>query len=435
LYKQKRAGKEYKVKKIVLILIALTSVMLAQPENRNATLQENNLLFHIDASAHKSAEPTKTKMDFLAEVPYSSIQFVKKDDGFYGAFEITLSFMDEKKNNVLFEKSWRENIKSADFNQTVSSNNVFFSYRFFDLVPGKYFLKCFVEDLDSKQTAIKDLTLNVKKFSDSLDVSEIVFISEIIKDPAGDRIVPNPSGAVSDKSKSLQFHFEVYSDKEQQVYLEYSLTDFKKEVSFKQEDPQLVKAGANTIIHTINNLSFSVGEYLLKITLKNKDWKEVSSVEKKFQSKIYGIPSSIDDLDKAIDQMKYIALSEELDFIKDEKKYDEKLKKFIAFWDKKKPNPKVEENPIMYEYYRRVEYANKTFKGLSSGWRSDMGMVYITLGPPSNVERHPFESDSKPYEIWQYYELNYTFVFIDQTGFGDYRLYDPDYSRWPGYRQ
>jgi len=61
-------------------------------------------------------------------------------------------------------------------------------------------------------------------------------------------------------------------------------------------------------------------------------------------------------------------------------------------------------------------------------------MVFITFGPPSSVERHPLDMDSKPYEIWQYYELNRSFVFLDQTGFGDYHLVNPDYSSWPGYR-
>jgi len=61
----------------------------------------------------------------------------------------------------------------------------------------------------------------------------------------------------------------------------------------------------------------------------------------------------------------------------------------------------------------------------SGGWRSDRGMVYTILGTPNNIDRHPFEYDSKPYEVWEYYDLNRSFVFLDQTGFGDYRLITP----------
>lgn len=185
----------------------------------------------------------------------------------------------------------------------------------------------------------------------------------------------------------------------------------------------------------MENTDFKLGDYIIKVFVKDNDWKDVTSTQKQFYSKIFGFPNSIIDLDKAVDQLVYIASPDDLGYIKDAKEYDEKLNRFLIFWEKKKPNTKIEENPILYEYYRRVEYANKNFKGFGEGWKSDMGLIYITFGPPNNVERHPLASNSVPYEIWDYYDLNRSFIFADQTGFGDYRLVNPDYSRWPGYRQ
>jgi hypothetical protein len=54
-----------------------------------------------------------------------------------------------------------------------------------------------------------------------------------------------------------------------------------------------------------------------------------------------------------------------------------------------------------------------------------MGMVFIILGAPSSVDRHPFEIDSKPYEIWYYYDFDRQIVFVDESGFGNYRLVTP----------
>jgi len=51
--------------------------------------------------------------------------------------------------------------------------------------------------------------------------------------------------------------------------------------------------------------------------------------------------------------------------------------------------------------------------------------VFIVLGSPNNVDRHPFDYDSKPYEVWSYYEFNRQVVFVDETGFGDYKLLTP----------
>ncbi|HEX9615291.1 MAG TPA: GWxTD domain-containing protein, partial [Bacteroidota bacterium] len=84
----------------------------------------------------------------------------------------------------------------------------------------------------------------------------------------------------------------------------------------------------------------------------------------------------------------------------------------------------------MEEYYHRVEYANKNFGHYMDGWKTDRGMIYIRFGSPDNVERHPFDMNTKPYEIWYYYELERQFVFVDETGFGDYRLRYPTTDLW-----
>jgi hypothetical protein len=79
----------------------------------------------------------------------------------------------------------------------------------------------------------------------------------------------------------------------------------------------------------------------------------------------------------------------------------------------------------MEEYFARVDYANEKFKSRRDGWKTDMGMVFIIFGNPDYVDRHPFELGSQPYEIWDYYGVNRRFIFVDETGFGDYRSVYP----------
>lgn len=411
----------------------LGTITYAQVEYSAESNKESPVNFFVDVAGYKSKIPDKTRMDFFIQVPYSSVQFVKRDDGFYAGYNITLTFTDQSKTNILFETNWKEKIRSNDFAQTLSNNNFNFSYKTYDLKPGKYYVKCIVEDSDSKKSSFRNINLTVRSINDTLGISDIMYIADIIKDSTGEKIVPNISASVTNESKKISFYFDIYSNKDQQVFLEYNLDDAKKDSTFKQTDPQNLKTGSNTIKHTFNSLNLKPGIYTIKVILKDKDWKEITSVEKILYSKIYGVPINITDIQKAVDQMLYIASPQELSYIKNAKDNEEMLERFLAFWDKHKPDKNSEENPIQAEYYRRIDYANKNFKGFGEGWHSDMGMIYVTFGPPSNVERHPFDSDSKPYEIWSYFEQNRTFIFIDQTGFGDYRLYNADYSRWPGY--
>ena len=133
------------------------------------------------------------------------------------------------------------------------------------------------------------------------------------------------------------------------------------------------------------------------------------------------MPASAKDLDNAIMQMKWIA---EKSFIRKlrEMPEDEKKNRFMEFWKNSDPSPDTPENELMEEYYSRVAFANENFGQFRDGWDSDRGMVYIILGPPDSVERHPFEYGTKPYEVWYYQQFNRSLIFIDETGFGEYRL-------------
>ena len=113
--------------------------------------------------------------------------------------------------------------------------------------------------------------------------------------------------------------------------------------------------------------------------------------------------------------------------------YPQQLEFFKAFWKSLDPNPQTEKNELMDEYYKRVNYANENFSNMGmEGWRTDRGRILIKFGFPDDIERHPFEAGTYPYEIWRYYDLRKVFLFIDRTGFGDYVLhpnyYDMEYN-------
>lgn len=424
------------MKKFLVSLLLLCSYVYGQVESSGNTSQYSTAKkFYVDFASYIDSTPNKTRLDVFIQVPYSSIQFIKQNDSFKASYNLSLIFYDKEKKNILFERIWKEKVSTDNFQHTLSKNNFNLSYKTFDFTPGEYLLTCILEDADSRNNISVDLPVKVNKISDTLGISDIILITDIVKDKSGEKIVPNVSKTVSNKTKALQFYFEIYSNKERDINLEYIIEDLKNNKTYKQASAYTLKSGTNPVYYTFENTNFKLGNYKLTINLTDNENNLLLSTEKNIYSIITGLPSSIADLDKAIDQMIYIASPNEINFIKEGKTYDEKLNRFIAFWDKYKPNPKMDENPILNEYYRRVEYANKNFKGWGrEGWRSDMGMIYITFGPPSYVERHPLEPNSRPYEIWDYYEINRTFIFVDQTGFGDYRLINPDYSRWPGYR-
>jgi GWxTD domain-containing protein len=110
---------------------------------------------------------------------------------------------------------------------------------------------------------------------------------------------------------------------------------------------------------------------------------------------------------------------------------DEARDKFIEhFWDIRNPNPGAPTNTFRQEHYERLQYASDHFGKFGDGWNTDMGRIYITLGPPQQKARYVTQSGVRGMEIW-FYSSNhpalppfFNIVFWEKD-FGDFRLYSP----------
>jgi GWxTD domain-containing protein len=249
-------------------------------------------------------------------------------------------------------------------------------------------------------------------------------------------IVPNVSHNVGDLPEGFHIFFEAYNQNHlDSVEFRVTVRDEKMIERLSVNAIQALESGRNQVFIKIDNSSLALGDYSLEVggfSVHARDTGQapLATSSCQFVVRWTGVPTGVKDLDLAIDQLQYIAKDSEQSYLKEAATPEEKQKRFLEFWKRKDPNPNTPRNEKMEEYYGKVEYANKHFTHYIEGWRTDMGMVYIIFGSPSNVDRHPFDIDSKPYEVWSYYELNHQFVFVDQTGFGDYRLITPIWEVW-----
>jgi GWxTD domain-containing protein len=112
---------------------------------------------------------------------------------------------------------------------------------------------------------------------------------------------------------------------------------------------------------------------------------------------------------------------------------------FIAnFWKIRNPDPTAPSNEAKDEHYRRLAYANEQFgfRGADNGWRTDRGMVYITLGTPKQTARYLNTKYLRQMEIWFYQSpgpalpVYFSVIFFKPSPSEDFRLYSP-YSDRP----
>ncbi|MDH4350144.1 MAG: GWxTD domain-containing protein, partial [Gemmatimonadota bacterium] len=95
-----------------------------------------------------------------------------------------------------------------------------------------------------------------------------------------------------------------------------------------------------------------------------------------------------------------------------------------AFWRATDPNPLTPQNESLELYFRRVQEANERFREAGQpGWITERGEVFIGLGEPDEI----FDSSSDlqgPARIirWTYLGERLILDFVDDTGFGRFRL-------------
>ena len=110
------------------------------------------------------------------------------------------------------------------------------------------------------------------------------------------------------------------------------------------------------------------------------------------------------------------------------------------FWLRRDPTSATPANEFKEEHYRRIAYANEQYSASIPGWKTDRGRIYITYGPPDEIDAHtsgglyvlPQEQGGAtvttyPFQQWRYQHIdgigNDVIVeFVDRTRTGEYRL-------------
>jgi GWxTD domain-containing protein len=380
--------------------------------------------FYYDTPLMASPDSGKTRLKCYVKISYDELTFVREDDHFRARYELSVILLDPKGSQV--EGKIRNlEVTVQHYDSTISRRAFSSSETRFDLRPGKTNLILSIMDFDSKKTGIKKIPLDIPERSASgLSASDLILSDRVEADSSG-RLFPYAS-VLSDfpeAQDTLFLWFEIYAGpKTKIVPIQIQVCDLKGKVLRTEKADKLIESPNTVCVLPLVRGDLKGGKYKLEVLI-GEGSAPIKRI-KTFSVHWEGMPAQASDLDKAVDQMQHIAKRGEIKKLK-KLQGDEKLAAFKEYWRGKDPTPGTEANELMEEYYRRVDYSNQNFGTFMEGWRTDRGMVFILLGPPNEVERHPFESGSRPYEIWTYDSVNRYFVFVDQTGLGDYRLATP----------
>lgn len=381
--------------------------------------------FFFDPLVFYSSEREKARLDAYFEIPLENLQFKKNySTKLYDASVNYVIKITNSSDETVVNESINDYVTTSKSTQKNLEESSKFIVREYFLNPGKYSIDITLSDLNTlKEKTIKE-NINIADYSqEDLSFSDIMIVSNLKKE-AGKKIITPLVNKNIDNLKDFFLFFEIYNSKDSQTEKNYSfkITNSKDKVIEKRNLHYSLVPGINKFFEKISTQNLVLGDYKLEIT--DSAGSKVFT-EKLFTNKMTGITVNAKDLKLYIDQLIYIANGDELNKIRNAPTNELKEKYFLEFWRSKDPSPNTSRNELMLEYYKRIRTANERYSHFIDGWKTDMGMVFIIYGEPSNIERHPFSENTKPYEIWDYYNVNKQFVFVDETGFGDYKLTTP----------
>jgi len=307
-----------------------------------------------------------------------------------------------------------------------------------------------VDSLSSMRRDSLQLPLTIPSFTDGPKASDLEFCSSIR--PSANlesrfyknslEVVPNPTlifGIMTDPV--LFYYMELYSITPGERYTVRTrlfdrtgrkVKEIRQQRTYRSRDA--IEAGM------MNVSSVPSGTYLCRVDLLDKQDQLILQKEKKFyilnphikasqsvREQLLAALSSLssDSLDREFEQASYLATNREISLYRQLTTLEGKRQFLADFWSKVAEG-KSYFPPIQREaYMQRVRIANLKY-GLfgKEGWQTDRGRVFIIYGKPDEIERFPSTMESKPYEIWRYFNIEngVEFIFVDRAGTGEYEL-------------
>ncbi|HEY7752008.1 MAG TPA: GWxTD domain-containing protein [Ignavibacteriaceae bacterium] len=374
--------------------------------------------------------------NYLCKVPYVFLVFEKSGSDYIANYRLLVEIYSA--NNILVDReSDNGSVKTNKFDVTndrrMFQNNLFK----FQLAPGQYEIRTVLSDLNTdREIKLKPEQLNTLDIFSEKIFTPIVLQSEEVQ-CADEKIksISNFNGFIpfSSETYSLlipisdtsvtKLNVEILCESESIENLEIT-ESFVSDLSVEScEDKIMLSSGSsavvtrNFILKKINQNLYE-GPVTIKVTANEMDHQKDFMMPVVWQNK----PFTLLDPHQAI---KYLSFIEEDEIISELLEADDEMysKQLLKYWKKFDPDPETLFNPLMQEYYERIDYADQHFRGLGkgSGINSDRGKIYIRYGKPSEVSRSS-DANGNIVETWNYLNPQKKFMFVDLRGTGNFTL-------------
>lgn len=421
----------------------------------SASTEAQKIEFEFDYSQF-AYDSTSNFIEFYYSFNQASLSFFETDTSKYIQGILNVSITDSASGEVIINRDWmiQNEIEDTSF---LRGNLI--GLLGFILNEGVY--KCEFTGIDSKNPVNKKVISDIVDIKPFLkiqsSISDIQLASRILQDSENTasvfyknsyEIMPMPTAIFGEGQPVLFYYTELYNllkgDAAGDIKLEQivfnsrgtsvsiSSKKINRKIDSRVEVGKVLVHKMPTDTYTlVLNLIDSVANYGVSSRKKFFVYNpSVVSVDTFFQQTtstlgtMFGAMSD-EELDDLFSKSRYLATPNETNQYSKMSNEEGKREFLHQFWETRDDNPNDYRNEFFLSYLKRIDESNLRYHALGrDGWETDRGRVYLMYGDPNEIERYPNETETRPYEIWSYHELEggVYFIFADITGFSDYQL-------------
>lgn len=376
--------------------------------------------FCTDAAYFKRGDRYWVEVYF--RVTNRALQFVRSNKGDYSASADFSVILFESGSSQVAGDTQRLRLRADKYEETTSSDSVRTGVMSFPAPAGDFSLTVSLCDRDTNMRSKVEVKFLIPGLDDLPSLSDLRFEEQGTRGRS--RVYPNVIRSYRGELTSIPVYFEVYAE-EEQVPLDvvYRVMKSQEETAY-QDTVTVTEAGTAPVEIDIPAEAISNGVFNLIVGIPRDEGD--GGDFRVARAKVFEVRSQFfywgKDVESAVDLLHYIASGSFLDRLRKAGPEERKVL-WDEFWKEKDPTPDTEENEFYDEHVRRFDTANVRFGApQTAGWKTDRGRIYIIYGEPDQIESYPYDADRDATEVWYYNSLGRRFVFVDELGFGDYRL-------------
>jgi GWxTD domain-containing protein len=324
--------------------------------------------------------------------------------------------------NVVQRREARETVRVASFRETTRGDESIIFQQFLTLTPGDYQMAVIVRDAGSARSGSYELASEVPRFTGSALAPPVIAYEATPRENADSlpQLIANPKATIVFGRDTL---VPVYVEQSTApgITNEAALFVTSTDGAVLWRDTIALQAGDGVAggLGQIPTTQLGVGHF----------WVATESLAGGGQTRVpffisFGDEWGIAPLEEMLDYLRYFADPSRLRTLRDAPP-ELRASAWMGFWRETDPDPQTTEHEGLRDYFRRLITANERFRDEGSlGWLSERGKVFITLGEPDQIlEQGEVGIGSRGrIQIWQYLQYRAQLVFVDQSGFGRWRL-------------